>query len=181
MKYASASSEYIERKRQFLKNSTLINYSLLCRIAIDPKMGRPSELIDDKFTKRLLDDNKGNYPFDPHEIESAMEDTCRFANTHKYICKYFPTPPNDFPVINIRSYDNQVFMMGGFRDIASGLDDIVIEFDHRTPVSTFLITFAGIASGNARQRFQGQDCGIRQVFIINYQLTRTIGTRWLKE
>jgi len=131
-----------------------VHYTSLCPMSSRSEIYRPIELEDETFVEKLkcrkIRFQQVRIFYRQAEVELAMEDEFRFRGIN-YFCRYIPTPPVEFPVINMRSYDNRTFIIGGFQGVAADLDGHVLEFDGKEPVATFLKMYWETLWASARE------------------------------
>ena len=120
-------------------------YTQLNRIASKQPKHRPYELVYEPFVTRLLNSEVSFHRmevfFHEKQILYALVDKLRFSGC-KYYCQYFPTPRKSIPVINMRSFDNEFFVIGGYHlDVKPGEEESALASKNREPLATFLIMY----------------------------------------
>jgi transcriptional regulator with XRE-family HTH domain len=134
--------EFSKRIITLGREAKLIQYTSICKQISHSGRHRPIELADRELSARIA---KGEVIyqrvqvfFDETDVLNAMMDEYRFKGK-KYYCKYFPTPPISVPTINISSYDEKTFVVGGYYESRSSTPhEYALLFDHRQPISGFL-------------------------------------------
>ncbi len=134
--------DFKRRVLELARTAKLVRYCELCKKFSHSGRHRPLELADEIFARRLQNGEVGfqriQVFYDKRDIVNAMADAHRFIG-RQYYCHYFPTPDISIPTISISSFDDDLFIVGGYyENRAPHMSEYALIFDGREPVATFL-------------------------------------------
>jgi transcriptional regulator with XRE-family HTH domain len=133
--------QFRTRILELARQAPFVHYTSLCQAISHTGRHRPIELADTEFSERILRSEvvfqRVQIFFERDDLLNAMMDAWRFRGK-QYYCRYFPTPPLSIPAINMSSYGNERYIVGGYYDIrSSDSDEYALLLDNRQPLAKF--------------------------------------------
>jgi transcriptional regulator with XRE-family HTH domain len=119
----------------------VVHFTSLCKKISHSGRHRPIELADADFVAKLT---RGEVMFQRVQVFlhrtdllNAMVDAHRLPRRY-YHCRYFPAQSDAPPAINMSSFDDKIFVIGGYYDSrAPNADERALKFDDRAPLADF--------------------------------------------
>jgi transcriptional regulator with XRE-family HTH domain len=141
--------------RDLAQNAKVVQYTSLCKKITHSGRHRPIELTDDEFLARL---SRGEVLFQRiqvffqrDDLLNALVDAHRLSRQN-YHCRYFPTHSDAPPAINMSSYDNKIFVVGGYYESrAPNVDERALKFDDRAPLADFFREYWRVLWAKSRE------------------------------
>jgi hypothetical protein len=90
----------------------------------------------DRLRKKEVEFHRIEVFFKVQQLVYALKSLIDFRGT-RYECRFYLKPPVSFPVVNIRSFDHRIFVLGGFEPRAVYAPNCIL-LEGKEPMGSFL-------------------------------------------